>query len=149
MRVPRCRCRARDRRRIDAQNTIYSVKRIIGQSFRSPRVQEALSHVPYRVVVHQVITWTIADHFGGLVQVLARFLRRLVQLAARFLRGFLEVFARFLQVLGRFSGSLVELAAGALGRTVDAAVVLLVAAGQCQQQRKNARGPEVPPLPKP
>jgi molecular chaperone DnaK len=41
---------ARGRAVIDPMNTIYSVKRIIGQSFRSPRVQEALSHVPYHVL---------------------------------------------------------------------------------------------------
>ncbi len=41
---------ARARRTIDPLNTVYSVKRIIGQSFRSPRVQEAIRGLPYQVV---------------------------------------------------------------------------------------------------
>jgi molecular chaperone DnaK len=40
---------ARLRRIIDPINTIFSAKRIIGQSFRAPAVQEALRHLPYRV----------------------------------------------------------------------------------------------------
>ncbi len=40
---------ARARRHIDPVNTIYSAKRLIGQSMRSPIVQLALSTLPYRV----------------------------------------------------------------------------------------------------
>ncbi len=40
---------ARMRRVIDPRNTIFSAKRIIGQSFRSPGVQSALRHLPYEV----------------------------------------------------------------------------------------------------
>lgn len=40
---------ARMRRIIDPRNTIFSAKRIIGQSFRSPGVQSALRHLPYEV----------------------------------------------------------------------------------------------------
>jgi molecular chaperone DnaK len=41
---------ARARRLIDPANTVFSAKRIIGQPFSSDRVQEALAHLPYRVV---------------------------------------------------------------------------------------------------
>jgi len=40
---------ARARRVIDAANTIYSIKRLIGQPFRSAAVQEVIAHLPYRV----------------------------------------------------------------------------------------------------
>lgn len=40
---------ARDNRAIDPANTIYSAKRLIGQNIRSPLVQLALPHLPYRV----------------------------------------------------------------------------------------------------
>jgi molecular chaperone DnaK len=40
---------AKPRRVIDPENTVYSVKRLIGQPFGSERVQEALRVVPYRV----------------------------------------------------------------------------------------------------
>ncbi|MBI4511468.1 MAG: Hsp70 family protein [Deltaproteobacteria bacterium] len=39
----------RARRHIDPQNTIYSAKRLIGQSIRNPIVQLALGALPYRV----------------------------------------------------------------------------------------------------
>jgi molecular chaperone DnaK len=41
---------ARVRRIIDARNTIYSSKRIIGQSFRAPKVAELIASLPYRVI---------------------------------------------------------------------------------------------------
>ncbi len=40
---------ARARRHIDPRNTIFSAKRLIGQSFRNPQVQLALEHLPYQV----------------------------------------------------------------------------------------------------
>lgn len=40
---------ARARRHIDPQNTIYSAKRLIGQSIRNPIVRLALATLPYRV----------------------------------------------------------------------------------------------------
>jgi molecular chaperone DnaK len=40
---------ARARRHVDPTNTIYSVKRLIGQSMRNPVVQLALQTLPYRV----------------------------------------------------------------------------------------------------
>jgi len=39
-----------ERRHLDPRNTIYSAKRLIGQSIRNPMVQMALSGVPYEVV---------------------------------------------------------------------------------------------------
>lgn len=41
---------AKVRRVIDAPNTIFSSKRIIGQSFRSPAVQTVIRGLPYRVI---------------------------------------------------------------------------------------------------
>ena len=41
---------ARLRRIIDAGNTIFSSKRIIGQSFRSPAVADLIQHLPYQVI---------------------------------------------------------------------------------------------------
>ena len=41
---------ARGRRLIDPANTIYSVKRIIGQPFSSPRLQKTVSNLPYTLV---------------------------------------------------------------------------------------------------
>jgi len=38
---------AKQRKVIDPQNTIYSVKRLIGRSFRSPEVQTAMSRAPF------------------------------------------------------------------------------------------------------
>src|SRR5512140_1732703 len=40
---------AKQRKVIDPQNTIYSIKRLIGRSFRSPEVQTALARVPCRI----------------------------------------------------------------------------------------------------
>jgi molecular chaperone DnaK len=40
---------ARDRRVIDPANTITSAKRLIGQAFRAPAVQELIGHLPYKV----------------------------------------------------------------------------------------------------
>src|SRR5262245_1317250 len=40
---------ARPRRHIDPQNTIYSAKRLIGQSVKNPVVRLALSTLPYKV----------------------------------------------------------------------------------------------------
>ena len=40
---------AKQRKVIDPQNTIYSVKRLIGRGFRSPEVQTARSRVPYQI----------------------------------------------------------------------------------------------------
>ena len=40
---------ARARRHIDPQNTVYSAKRLIGQSMRNPVVRLALATLPYRV----------------------------------------------------------------------------------------------------
>ncbi len=37
------------RRAIDPANTIFSAKRLIGQPYRAPAVQEVLAHLPYRV----------------------------------------------------------------------------------------------------
>jgi len=39
--------RARDRRRIDAANTIYSVKRLIGRTFKSEEVVRARNYLPF------------------------------------------------------------------------------------------------------
>ncbi|MBI4511943.1 MAG: Hsp70 family protein [Deltaproteobacteria bacterium] len=41
---------ARVRRIIDPANTVFSAKRIIGQPFNAPKVQEVISTLPYRVV---------------------------------------------------------------------------------------------------
>ncbi|MBT8496324.1 MAG: Hsp70 family protein, partial [Deltaproteobacteria bacterium] len=38
------------RRHLDPVNTVYSAKRLIGQSIRNPMVQMAISSVPYQVV---------------------------------------------------------------------------------------------------
>jgi molecular chaperone DnaK len=40
---------AKQRKVIDPQNTIYSVKRLIGRSYRSPEVQTAMARVPYQI----------------------------------------------------------------------------------------------------
>jgi molecular chaperone DnaK len=40
---------ARKRRIVDPRSTFYSVKRLIGQPFRSPPVQTAIARLPYRV----------------------------------------------------------------------------------------------------
>lgn len=40
---------AKQRKIIDPQNTIYSAKRLIGRSFRSPEVQQAKARVPYQI----------------------------------------------------------------------------------------------------
>ena len=40
---------ARDSRAVDPENTIYSAKRLIGQSIRAPMVQLALTSMPFRV----------------------------------------------------------------------------------------------------
>lgn len=40
---------AKQRKVIDPQNTIYSAKRLIGRSFRSPEVQMAKSRMPYQI----------------------------------------------------------------------------------------------------
>src|SRR5580693_8635603 len=40
---------ALDRRLIDAPNTIYSVKRLIGQPWTSPAVQEARGQLPFEL----------------------------------------------------------------------------------------------------
>lgn len=42
--------KAKLRRLVDPENTIFSAKRLIGQPFSSPRVQGALSRLPYNVV---------------------------------------------------------------------------------------------------
>ncbi len=41
---------ARGRRLVDPRNTIFSVKRIIGQPFSSPRLQKTIGNLPYRVI---------------------------------------------------------------------------------------------------
>ena len=41
---------AKQRKVIDPQNTIYSVKRLIGRSFHSPEVQTAIGRSPFRIV---------------------------------------------------------------------------------------------------
>ncbi len=40
---------AKQRKVIDPQNTIYSVKRLIGRAYRSPEVQTAKTRVPYQI----------------------------------------------------------------------------------------------------
>jgi len=40
---------ARDRRLLDAQNTVYSVKRLIGRPFRSPEVRTARERFPFEL----------------------------------------------------------------------------------------------------
>jgi len=40
---------AKQRKVIDPQNTIYSVKRLIGRGYRSPEVQTAKTRVPYQI----------------------------------------------------------------------------------------------------
>ena len=40
---------ARDLRLIDAQHTVYSVKRLIGRPFRSPEVRQAAKHLPFKL----------------------------------------------------------------------------------------------------
>lgn len=42
--------RARDRRMVDAPNTVVSVKRLIGRPFRSPEVRRAASRLPFKLV---------------------------------------------------------------------------------------------------
>lgn len=60
--VIRGRCIARLRGSLDAEDVAQDVRlRLLDEFRRGKRYGE----VPYRVVVHQVITWTIADHFGG------------------------------------------------------------------------------------
>src|SRR3954449_6560684 len=38
---------ARERRLLDAQNTIYSIKRLIGRPFKSEEVRRAVSRLPF------------------------------------------------------------------------------------------------------
>ena len=40
---------AKQRKVIDPQNTIYSIKRLIGRSFRSPEVQTAITRSPFKI----------------------------------------------------------------------------------------------------
>lgn len=40
---------AKQRKVIDPENTIYSAKRLIGRSFRSPEVQQAKARMPYQI----------------------------------------------------------------------------------------------------
>lgn len=42
--------KARLRRLVDPENTIFSAKRLIGQPYDSPRLQAAIHHLPYKVV---------------------------------------------------------------------------------------------------
>lgn len=56
------RCVARLRGHPDAEDVAQDVKlRLLAEFRRGKRYGET----PYRVVVHQVIGWTIADYFGG------------------------------------------------------------------------------------
>lgn len=58
---------AKARRLIDPANTIFSAKRIIGQPFSSPRLQETIANLPYEVVEgdkHEPIVRTRAGDFS-------------------------------------------------------------------------------------
>ena len=60
--VIRGRCIARLNGRLDAEDVAQDVRlRLLDEFRRGNRYGE----IPYRVVVHQVIGWTVADYFGG------------------------------------------------------------------------------------
>lgn len=60
-RTVRGRCHARVRNPFDAEDVAQNVRlRLLDEFHRGKRYG-----VPYRVVVHQVITWTIGDFFAG------------------------------------------------------------------------------------
>lgn len=60
--VIRGRCIARLHGSLDAEDVAQDVRlRLLDEFRRGKRYGE----IPYRVVVHQVIGWTVADHFGG------------------------------------------------------------------------------------
>ena len=60
--VIRGRCIARLHGSLDAEDVAQDVRlRLLEEFKRGKRYDE----LPYRVVVHQVIGWTIADHFAG------------------------------------------------------------------------------------
>lgn len=60
--VIRGRCIARLRGSLDAEDVAQDVRLRLLDEFRRGK---RYSGVPYRVVVHQVIGWTIADYFAG------------------------------------------------------------------------------------
>ena len=60
--VIRGRCIARLNGSLDAEDVAQDVRlRLLDEFRRGKRYGE----IPYRVVVHQVIGWTVADHFAG------------------------------------------------------------------------------------
>lgn len=60
--VIRGRCIARLRGSLEAEDVAQDVRLRLLEEFRRGK---RYGELPYRVVVHQVIGWTIADHFGG------------------------------------------------------------------------------------
>ena len=60
--VIRGRCIARLRGSLDAEDVAQDVRLRLLDEFQKGKRYEG---VPYRVVVHQVVGWTIADHFAG------------------------------------------------------------------------------------
>ncbi len=60
--VIRGRCIARLHGRLEAEDVAQDVRLRLLEEFRRGK---RYGELPYRVVVHQVIGWTIADHFGG------------------------------------------------------------------------------------
>ncbi len=57
---------AKLRRIIDPENTVYSAKRIIGQPFRTPQVQESLKYLPFKVIEGDQQEPLIATREGNL-----------------------------------------------------------------------------------
>lgn len=60
--VIRGRCIARLRGSLDAEDVAQDVRLRLLDEFRRGKRYDG---IPYRVVVHQVIGWTVADHFAG------------------------------------------------------------------------------------
>jgi molecular chaperone DnaK len=75
--------KAKLRRVIDPRNTIYSAKRLIGQPFRSPRIQETIAGLPYQVREGADQESIIVSRGGrhSVVQIATRVLTHLRELA--------------------------------------------------------------------
>lgn len=84
---PRVGLAARLRRVIDPANTVYSAKRIIGKSFRSPATQDVIGQLPYRIIEGANEQPIIATRGGELSvpEVSSMVLSRLRSLAEGFL----------------------------------------------------------------
>jgi molecular chaperone DnaK len=74
---------ARQRRLVDPRNTLFSVKRLIGQPFRAPAVQTAIARLPYRALEganEQTVLFARGKSYG-VPEISAIILRHLKQCA--------------------------------------------------------------------